>query len=147
MTPKKNPRRANAGGLNGVSVSAKRQRPSNEIAPKCPTGPAKERSPKPVASRPPTPEASNARDTVAETSGAWRIIGFVDRTAKRALCACACGQVREVGVEALASGQSQGCGCRQTPRPTATPSRTDSFAEGITGAEAITGRGRHRGRL
>ncbi len=53
----------------------------------------------------------------AKTFGAWTVVGFCDaRTCKCALYRCVCGVVREVGVDALQSGQSVGCGCRQTPK-------------------------------
>ena len=50
-------------------------------------------------------------DVGAQRHGRLIVIGFTDRTAKRALCRCDCGNVREVGVETLRAGEARSCGC------------------------------------
>jgi hypothetical protein len=50
--------------------------------------------------------------------GSWQVLRL-DSTRKRVTCRCDCGEVRQVGIEALLIGSSLGCGdCRKiTPRP------------------------------
>ncbi len=108
----------------------------NDKAPSSPVSPNAQAS---------SPAEAISPDAVATKYGAWIVIGFCDRTAKRAIVRCACGQVREVGVETLKSGESRGCGCRAPPRAKAAPSRPDSFASGIGEAEGCAARQRHRG--
>ena len=48
--------------------------------------------------------------------GAWTAIR-VDQSGKRIIAVCVCGSVRQIAVDALTDGQSQGCGCSATPRP------------------------------
>ncbi len=50
-------------------------------------------------------------DIVAQRYGRLAVIGFVDRTAKRCICRCDCGNVREVGVESLRADEVRSCGC------------------------------------
>ena len=75
------------------------------------------------------------------TYGSWTIAS-VDPLGKRATAQCACGTVAQISTDALTSGASSGCGCRQTPRPRSAPqSRAAEFVAG----EFASGRRRHRG--
>ena len=51
--------------------------------------------------------------TIDQKFGHWRVVCV---TFRRALCRCRCGQVHEVSVDALTSGESTSCGC-STPTP------------------------------
>ena len=74
--------------------------------------------------------------------GEWTVAAL-DSTAKRATVLCSCGTVRQVAVDALLDGSSQGCGgCRMTPRPRAVAGRPSPEIA----AEFTSGRARHRGR-
>jgi hypothetical protein len=78
--------------------------------------------------------------------GAWITIR-ADATGRRILCACACGTVREVGLEALQSGQSQGCGCSRTftaPKPPAA-NRAPGFAADLAALEGQASSKWHHG--
>jgi hypothetical protein len=44
--------------------------------------------------------------------GSWTVVS-ADATGKRAGCRCACGTVRVIAVEALASGAITSCGCQK----------------------------------
>ncbi len=79
--------------------------------------------------------------------GAWTAIR-ADPTGKRITCICSCGAARQIGLEALESGQSQGCGCNATPRTwTIVAEPRPSFASGVAGAELSGARHRHKGGL
>jgi hypothetical protein len=119
------PGAANARGLKGV-VTAKRRRPSNQIAHKSPTGPAKGRSPLP---RPePDPEAALV------SIGGWRILNL-DGTQKRAAARCLnCGTIREISIEALRGG-GVSCGCVRARTPSA-----ETFAKSVVAASRHPGR-------
>ena len=51
---------------------------------------------------------------VDQTFGHWRVVRLAHR---RALCRCRCGQVHEVAIESLTSGESTSCGCSEASRP------------------------------
>ncbi len=51
---------------------------------------------------------TNITVEVDQTFGHWRVVRLSHR---RALCRCRCGQVHEVSVDALTSGESTSCGC------------------------------------
>lgn len=78
--------------------------------------------------------------------GRLTVLGFADATAKRAEVRRSCGMQLEVSVEALQAGECRSCGgCTGGPRGPAR--RAAGFARDVAGAETVTGRGLHRGRL
>jgi hypothetical protein len=109
----------------------------------------------------PTPEPkaeseANAPDVAAvfrdRTFGLWTLIRL-DGTAKRALCRCRCGTIREVALDALETGASKSCGCFLSAKPqrraadrAASLRPASTFASGIAEAETVTSHGRHKGR-
>jgi hypothetical protein len=77
------------------------------------------------------------------TFGSWKVAAL-DPTGKRATCLCSCGTARQIAIDALLDGSSQGCGgCKATPRPRAVAGRPS--AEIV--AEFANRRRRHRGAL
>ena len=55
---------------------------------------------------------------VDQKFGHWRVVRV---TFRRALCRCRCGQVHEVAVDSLTSGESTSCGCSEASRPKRDP--------------------------
>ena len=92
--------------------------------------------------------------TVSSTLEAGRVVygwtvAIIDENGKRATCLCACGEPRQLGVDALLSGDCvKGCGCRLTPGPRPGP-EAPSFAAEIADAEnfSATHRRKARGQL
>jgi len=75
-------------------------------------------------------------------------VAALDSTGKRATCLCSCGTVRQVAVDALLDGSSQGCGgCRPLPRSSPVTPKRSPFAAELVAAERQGARGRHRGRI
>jgi hypothetical protein len=65
-------------------------------------------------SAPESGEQDSMTDTIPTIAvdakiGFWRVLTIAH---KRCLAQCVCGQVREIGIEALESGASESCGCR-----------------------------------
>ena len=61
--------------------------------------------------------------------GCWRVLGFLDRTSKRAFCKCIrCGRVAELGVNSLRSGEAT-CDCRPMSRTAINSRRQRERAE------------------
>ncbi len=146
-----------AEGPRGLS-STRRQRPSNEIAPKSPRGPAKGQTAKPVAvtrsplkpkPRPapkppalgdtrlsprPEPPTSHPFETIIGRFGPWAIL-HLDQTRKRGLARCgACNEIREISL--VGDTPSCGCGraCRQDePPPSAQAFRQAAHVVGLRG--------------
>ena len=85
-------------------------------------------------------------DAVPKRFGSWTHIGFVDaRTAKRALCRCDCGALRELSVEALASGNAVPCSSCEPPRNLTDP-RSRTFAREVADMASRGARRRQFGR-
>jgi hypothetical protein len=77
--------------------------------------------------------------------GRWRVVGFADtRTAKRALCKCDCGAIREVSYEALTTGLSIACSSCFPPRNLSDPS-SRTFASDLAASETRGARKRQFG--
>jgi hypothetical protein len=106
------PKALGASGAEGPRgfVTAKRQRPSNEIAPKSPTDPAKGQTSKPFAA--PAPDSD---PFVLAHFGSWAVLQFSDQTQKRGLARCGhWAAIREISLV----GDAPSCGCaasRLTP--------------------------------
>jgi hypothetical protein len=117
----KTPAEANGGGRKGGHLTAKRDRPSK---PHAPTRPAEA----PVR------------------FGRWTILA-VDATRNRAAARCACGQVRQLAIEALQDGTApRGCGAcasshANAPRTEVKP----SFAAELSEAASRGAWKRHEG--
>jgi len=73
---------------------------------------------------------TDTNETVIEGAqfGAWAVVRL-DRTLKRGVCACVCGTVRELSIEALTNGFTVGCGCRLTRSPSHRSPLKDQAAE------------------
>jgi hypothetical protein len=85
-------------------------------------------------------------EAVPQRFGHWRVVGFADtRTAKRALCRCDCGAIREVSYESLTTGLSIACSACEPPRNLSDYSER-SFAREAANAETRGARGRKWGK-
>ena len=86
-------------------------------------------------------------DAIPQRFGRWTVVGFADaRTAKRALCRCDCGAVREVSFEALTTGLSIACATGQPPRNLSDSHGGERFAAGLAASEIRGAKRRHHGR-
>ena len=77
--------------------------------------------------------------------GAWTV-ALVDPAGKRATVVCQCGTPAQIAVDALASGESKGCGCRLTPRPPRDPRRATGFSAEVARDEGYAALRRHKAR-
>jgi hypothetical protein len=59
--------------------------------------------------------------------GDWQVIG-ADPTGRRVVVGCVCRTVRQIAIDVLLAGESRGCGCRPTSRPTTHPPTDPTFA-------------------
>jgi hypothetical protein len=77
--------------------------------------------------------------------GSWKVAAL-DPTGKPATCVCSCGTARQFAVAALMAGDSRGCGCSATPRPSSPRSLSRRFEAEVV-AEFAAGRARHWGHI
>jgi hypothetical protein len=75
--------------------------------------------------------------------GAWTV-ALVDQSGKRSTVICQCGVAAQIAVDALASGESRGCGCRLTPRPPRDRHGSTTFASDVTRDETYGALHRHK---
>lgn len=105
-TPPSRPPTAKQVARDQTQTLKDREKFRREIAAKTAAAP-----PKPTLSPPATPAVRRTAPVEpGERVGSWTVIS-ADPSAKRAVCACACGAVRQVGFKALATGESESCGC------------------------------------